>query len=207
MATRLRTTTFRSIVRDSMTCCREKASSCRVKRRRTLRRVHDLDRLVVSLVAGRQRLVQRLAAVDDDREQVVEIVSDAAGELSDRLHLLRLTERLLLPSLLADVAGDGRDELHGALPVRCIRSTCETSTVLPSTRCSSRSSSITSYPRVSGRTAGWACFAIGEELSRVEPIERFVGGDSEQLAPGGVEIQQPGSGVITRPGRSSPRGW
>src|SRR5688572_32768327 len=33
-------------------------------------------------------------AAEDDGEEVVEIVGDAAGELADRLHLLRLEEEL-----------------------------------------------------------------------------------------------------------------
>ena len=34
-------------------------------------------------------------AADDDGEQIVEVVSDTAGELADRLHLLRLAQKLL----------------------------------------------------------------------------------------------------------------
>ena len=50
----------------------------------------------------------------DGREQVVEVVRDATGELPDRLHLLRLAELFLeLPSLrdVADIEHDGSDAL------------------------------------------------------------------------------------------------
>ena len=39
-----------------------------------------------------------LAEAEDDREQVVEVVRDPAGEEPDRLHLLRLPELLLQPA-------------------------------------------------------------------------------------------------------------
>ena len=38
----------------------------------------------------RQSLAQKLEAAEHRRQQVVEIVGDAAGQLADRLHLLRL---------------------------------------------------------------------------------------------------------------------
>ena len=46
----------------------------------------DLAARAVQLAAG------EIEAADDDREHVVEIVRDAAGELADRLHLLDLAE-------------------------------------------------------------------------------------------------------------------
>ena len=46
------------------------------------------------LVAG-QRIVKQAAVADDGREQVVEVVSDAAGEPADGLHFLRLAKMLL----------------------------------------------------------------------------------------------------------------
>ena len=53
------------------------------------------------------RLVERagddLEPADHRGEQIVEIVGDAAGELADRLHLLRLAERLLGALALADL--------------------------------------------------------------------------------------------------------
>ena len=43
---------------------------------------------------GRGVPLQRLEVADDDGQQVVEVVRDAAGQLADRLHLLRLGELL-----------------------------------------------------------------------------------------------------------------
>ena len=40
----------------------------------------------------------------NDGEDVVEIVRDAAGELADGLHLLRLAQLLLQPPLRRDIA-------------------------------------------------------------------------------------------------------
>ena len=42
--------------------------------------------------ASRQALAQQLEVAEHGRQQVVEVVRDAAGELADRLHLLRLAE-------------------------------------------------------------------------------------------------------------------
>jgi hypothetical protein len=47
-----------------------------------------------------------LAVPGHHRQQVVEVVRHAAGELAHRLHLLRLTELALEPLTLADVLGD-----------------------------------------------------------------------------------------------------
>ena len=46
----------------------------------------DLAARAVQLAPG------EIEAADDDREHIVEIVGDAAGELADRLHLLDLAE-------------------------------------------------------------------------------------------------------------------
>ena len=66
------------------------------------------------LAPGRHwRLVveqQRGVAVDH-REQVVEVVGDAARQLSDRLHLLRLPDLLAEPALFGDVPSEGVDGL------------------------------------------------------------------------------------------------
>jgi hypothetical protein len=55
----------------------------------------------------------------DDREQVVEVVRDAAGEPPDRLHPLGLDEPLLEAPALGDVMGQDQRgvpavELHAA---------------------------------------------------------------------------------------------
>ena len=44
---------------------------------------------------GRQAPAHQIERADDAGQQVVEVVGDAAGEMADRLHLLRLPQRLL----------------------------------------------------------------------------------------------------------------
>ena len=51
----------------------------------------------------------------DDGQQIVEIVRDAAGQLADRFHLLRLAQRFLGLAPLGDVDGLG----HGAETAPC----------------------------------------------------------------------------------------
>src|SRR5207237_8541768 len=58
---------------------------------------------------------EELAAALDDGQEVVEVVGDAAGELPDRLHLLRLTDLSLEVLPLADVSE--RDDRPDQLPV------------------------------------------------------------------------------------------
>ncbi len=61
--------------------------------------------------------LQQLQRSHDAGEQVVEVVGDAAGQLADRLHLLRLPQRFLRlaqPRLFAQALGDVVDELVGA---------------------------------------------------------------------------------------------
>jgi hypothetical protein len=76
-------------------------------------RVDLLDVLVVHGDSRRSILLQDLRAAQDDGEQVVEVVRDAAGQTSHRLHLLRLLKldfelglRLLCPLALGDVRND-----------------------------------------------------------------------------------------------------
>ena len=64
-----------------------------------------------------EALLYQVERADDALQQVVEVVSDAAGELADGLHLLRLAQRLLgapqgLGGLLfvGDIAGGGIDQ-------------------------------------------------------------------------------------------------
>ena len=72
------TVAFRSTGLGCSTCCRLNASSWRVS--------------VAARVAVVGGVQQQLDVAGDGREQIVEVVRDAAGELSDRLHLLRLAE-------------------------------------------------------------------------------------------------------------------
>ena len=72
-----------------------------------------------------EALLQHLEVAGDDREKVVEVMSDASGELADGFHLLRLTELLLHLDPCREVADEtGKDgrlaephlpdrELHG----------------------------------------------------------------------------------------------
>jgi hypothetical protein len=54
---------------------------------------------------------QELAAAQDDREQIVEVVGDAAREAADRLHLLGLAELALEGAVLGDV-GEHAQRAH-----------------------------------------------------------------------------------------------
>ena len=58
-----------------------------------------------------------LQIADDDREQIAEIVRDAAGELADRLHLLGLAQLLLQAPLLGDVQAGADDVARPAVGV------------------------------------------------------------------------------------------
>ena len=92
------TTLFRSSTAAASTCWRLKASSCRVSAARALGGLLDLlDDRARSGSSARARSSEQLAVAEDDGEQVVEVVRDAAGEPADRLHLLRLAELLLEP--------------------------------------------------------------------------------------------------------------
>ena len=74
------------------------------ERRGPVRRfAHLLDVLPLRIVPA-QVLEQQVAVARDHREQVVEVVRDAASQSAHRLHLLRLHQLLLQPSLLRDVA-------------------------------------------------------------------------------------------------------
>jgi hypothetical protein len=82
---------------------REKASNCRVS---CAARARSADLAEVAAHFGRlfHAQLRQLAVAQDDAQQVVEIVRHAAGELTDRLDLLRLQEPLFEPLLDADVA-------------------------------------------------------------------------------------------------------
>jgi len=63
-------------------------------------------------VPGVERLGGQLAAGDDDREQVVEVVGDAAGEAPDGLELLGLAQLIFGAHQLVGAALDQRLELR-----------------------------------------------------------------------------------------------
>src|SRR5207244_4376678 len=76
-----------------------------------------LDEVEIARVdrVGPEAAPEELAAALDDGQEVVEVVGDAAGELPDRLHLLRLTNLSLELLPLADVSE--RDDRPDQLPV------------------------------------------------------------------------------------------
>ena len=60
--------------------------------------LHVVDEIGVALA---QTIEHEVRVAGDRREQVVEVVRDAAGEPADRLHLLRLPELVLEQLVLA----------------------------------------------------------------------------------------------------------
>ena len=88
------TTAFRSSTRGCSTCRRLNASSWPVSAaaRAAAFRISSAWRRSAVVV---EPVDQELAVADDHRQQVVEVVRDAAGEPADRLHLLRLAQLLL----------------------------------------------------------------------------------------------------------------
>jgi hypothetical protein len=52
----------------------------------------------------RQRIQHQLGVRTDHHQKVVEIVGDASGQSTDRIHLMGLLELILQPALLRDVA-------------------------------------------------------------------------------------------------------
>ena len=58
-------------------------------------------------------LAQHVEIADDDRQQVVEVVRQTAGELADRLHLLRLTQLVALRLRLAPFGQVAHDADEG----------------------------------------------------------------------------------------------
>ncbi len=82
-------------------------------------------RLISSARCCKVRIVREgvdedLGIAENDGQQIVEVVRDAAGELPDGLHLLRLAQLLLGPALVGDVGGHrtycrrgpGQQEIH-----------------------------------------------------------------------------------------------
>jgi hypothetical protein len=51
---------------------------------------HRRGDMALQLVVGWETMLEVFQIAEDDRQQIVEIVRDTAGELADRLHLLRL---------------------------------------------------------------------------------------------------------------------
>ena len=76
---------------------REKASSRCVRAAARLRRALGRRDVAVELVGPplREPGLHQVQAADDAGQQIVEVVRESAGKLADRLHLLRLPQRLL----------------------------------------------------------------------------------------------------------------
>src|SRR5579859_4095756 len=62
-------------------------------------------------------IAQRFQIADDDAEHVVEIVRDAAGEVSDHLHLLRLRKLPLDHVELSDILGSAQDSANDTIAI------------------------------------------------------------------------------------------
>ena len=74
------------------------------ERGRALARRPDLLQVLPERILLRHVVQHQVAVAEDRREEIVEVVSDAAGERADRLHLLHLAEVLFQPALVGDVA-------------------------------------------------------------------------------------------------------
>jgi hypothetical protein len=59
--------------------------------------------------------LEQLEIAEHRRQQVVEVVRNAAGELSHRLHLLRLSQLLFEAARIGEVDRGAEDPLHGAV--------------------------------------------------------------------------------------------
>ena len=77
------------------------------------------DRIDVAAAALLRQFAaaQEIGGGADDGEEVVEVVRDAAGELADGLHLLRMAQRFLALAPLGDVDGFGHRARDRAVTV------------------------------------------------------------------------------------------
>ena len=71
-------------------------------------RLRGFDQSVRPLVAG-DAAAEHVEAAADHEQQIVEVVRDAAGQLTHRLHLLRLAQLFLDGPLVGDVRHDAGD--------------------------------------------------------------------------------------------------
>ena len=103
---------------------RAKASSRRVSAAARDGALHRMIEMVAGVGAGAGELaLGKVDPADDDREHIVEIVRDAAGELADRLHLLRLAQLLLGGGALGRLGAQplvGLAQLAGAIVHRLL---------------------------------------------------------------------------------------
>src|SRR6266702_3833517 len=117
------TATRTSSASGEHTCLRLNARSWRVSA--AARCAVDLS-CVRPLIAVRKILSQRAGEGEDDGEDVVEVVSYAAGELPNGLHLLRLREVLLQHCVLALLLVEVRDHaVEGARQLADLVARCQ----------------------------------------------------------------------------------
>src|ERR1700674_4063618 len=90
----------------------------RRKPRRSLRRAADLSQIRLVHVVGCESLDYELRVIENDREQVVEVMSDAADETTDALESLGLPEPVLgreplflRRAALGDIPDKGAEDL------------------------------------------------------------------------------------------------
>ncbi len=84
----------------------------------TLDRFGDRIDIAASALFGEIAPAQEIGRGANDGQQIVEVVRDAAGELADRFHLLRLTQHFLALAAFGDVDGLGHGARHRAVPGR-----------------------------------------------------------------------------------------
>ena len=89
--------------RTSSRWTRLKASNCAGQPRAALGRRQRIVGIALQLLVL-DPLGDKVEPADDDRQQIVEVVRDAAGQLAERLHLLALAKLLLRGLQLGDVA-------------------------------------------------------------------------------------------------------
>ena len=108
MLCRPATVWFRSTSFGSSTCLRLNASSCCVSAAARWPAFWISSRSARSGSSARRSLEQQLGVAENRRQQVVEVVRDAAGQPADALDLLRLRQPLLEQPPIGDVAGDAQ---------------------------------------------------------------------------------------------------
>ena len=100
-----------SVSRGCSGCLRANARSCLVRSAPRDGGLVDHAADCCELGLAGNALGQQFHGTDDHGEQVVEVMGHPAGELADRIHLLRLAQLLLEAQALTDIAPDDDDQL------------------------------------------------------------------------------------------------
>ena len=170
------TVAFRSRIRGCSTCLRLNASSWPVSAA-----ARSDARLISSAYrrsfASDGAADQELAVAGDRREQVVEVVGDAAGEPADRLHLLRLAELRL----------DARDSV--------------TLSNVTATRLSESGNALTEKMRGRDPVVGVLELARIEHLAGLDDLQQPV---DERRRDAGKDLLQRAADDVARSGARSP---